>query len=205
MRGIWTALVTPFNDKNELDLDAYKRILRDQKDAGVTGVIPCGTTGESPTLTEAEKKVLIQTALEELKGSQVKVYAGTGSNDTAQTVAFSKWASDQGVDGLLIVTPYYNKPTQAGLKAHFRAVADAVSCEVMLYNVPGRTGVSLTSDTIAELAEHPRITSIKEATGNPAFTSEIQAALAKAGQKLLIFSGDDATFLPLLSVGADGV
>ena len=205
MRGVWTALVTPFNDKNELDLDAFRRILRDQKAARITGVIPCGTTGESPTLSAAEKKTLIQTALQELKGSGVKIIAGTGSNYTAETIELSKWASEQGVDGVLIVTPYYNKPSQAGLEAHFRAIADVIQCELMLYNVPGRTGVSLTASTIASLATHPRIRSLKEATGNTAFTSEIIDELSLRKQSLDILSGDDATYLPLLSVGAVGV
>lgn len=205
MRGVFTALVTPFNSKNELDLEAFKRILQDQRDAGVAGVIPCGTTGESPTLSKDEKKKLILTALETLKGSGVKVLAGTGSFDTSETVEFSRWASDQGVDGLLVVTPYYNKPSQAGLVAHFRAVADAVSCPVMLYNVPGRTGISLTAETVTELARHPRITSIKEATANVAFASEILDQLRLGNSLMTVLSGDDAAFLPLLSVGSHGV
>lgn len=205
MRGLWTALITPFLSSNEIDFDSYRTILRDQRDAGVTGVIPCGTTGESPTLSLEEKKKLISFTLTELKGSGVSVIAGTGSNNTAETVALSAWASEQGVAGVLVVTPYYNKPSQTGLEAHFRAVADAVTCEVMLYNVPGRTGVSLTSDTIARLSRHERIRSIKEATGNVAFTSEILDAVTRANSKLDVLSGDDATFLPMLSVGATGL
>lgn len=205
MRGVYTALITPFNKSNEVDLDAFKRVLCDQVEAGVAGVIPCGTTGESPTLTQQEKKLLITTCVNTLRGTNIKVLAGTGSNSTPDTIEFSKWASDQGVDGLLIVTPYYNKPSQTGLQAHFRQVADAVSCEVMLYNVPGRTGVSLTPESISELSTHPRITSLKEATGNVAFTSEIIDALGAKGRKMDILGGDDATFLPLLSVGAVGV
>jgi 4-hydroxy-tetrahydrodipicolinate synthase len=205
MKGVWTALVTPFNSQNELDLAAYRRILKDQREAGVAGVVPCGTTGETPVLTVQEKKTLIETAMQELKGSGVKVMAGTGSNNTAESVEFSRWASDLGVDAILVVTPYYNKPTQAGLEAHFRAVADAVKCEVVLYNVPGRTGVSLTAETVARLAAHPKITTIKEATGNTAFTTEILDALALQKQSIDILSGDDATFLPLLSAGAVGV
>jgi 4-hydroxy-tetrahydrodipicolinate synthase len=205
MRGVFTSLVTPFKSHNELDLEAFKRILLDQKDARVAGVIPCGTTGETPTLSEHEKKQLIRTALDTLKGSGIKVLAGTGSNDTASTVTFSKWASDQGVDGLLVVTPYYNKPSQAGLLAHFTAVADAVKCPVMLYNVPGRTGVSLTAETVTQLARHPRITSIKEATANVAFASEILDQLGRENLPMTLLSGDDAAYLPLLSIGAHGV
>lgn len=205
MRGIYTALVTPFDSQNELDLVAYKRIIEDQRDAGVAGVIPCGTTGESPTLSQDEKKKLILTAVEALKGSGVKVVAGTGSNDTEETVEFSRWASDQGVDGVLIVSPYYNKPSKHGLEAHFKAVADAVQCEVMLYNVPGRTGVSITPESIVKLSAHPKIRSCKEATGDVALTSEILDRLDQDGKKMDILSGDDATFLPLLAVGACGV
>ncbi len=205
MVGVWTALITPFNDRNEIDLEAFRKLLRDQRDAGVAGVIPCGTTGESPTLSADEKKTLIKAALDELKGSPVQVVAGTGSNSTPETVAFSKWASDQGVHGVLIVTPYYNKPSQNGLLDHFRAVADAVSCEVILYNVPGRTGVGLGAPTIVELAAHPRIRTIKEATGNVEFTSQILDLLSQKNLKMDVLSGDDATYLPLLSIGAVGV
>ena len=205
MRGVWTALVSPFNSSHELDLSAFKKILNDQREAKVTGVIPCGTTGESPTLSLAEKKTLIQTTLQELKGSGVKVVAGTGSNNTSETIEFSRWASDQGVDGVLLVTPYYNRPSQAGLEAHFLAVADQIKCEVVLYNVPGRTGVSLAAETVARLAAHPKIRTLKEASGNMALTSDILDHLSIAGKSMDILSGDDATYLPLLSVGAVGV
>ena len=205
MRGVFTALVSPFNSRNELDLVAFKKILEDQRDAGVAGVIPCGTTGESPTLNKDEKKKLISTAIETLKGSGVKVLAGTGSNNTADTVEFSRWASDQGVDGILVVTPYYNKPTQAGLEAHFRAVADAVKCDLMLYNVPGRTGINLSPETTVKLASHPRITSLKDAAGNLSITSETLDQLALAGSKMSVFSGDDDLYLPSLAVGGSGV
>jgi 4-hydroxy-tetrahydrodipicolinate synthase len=205
MRGIWTALITPFTDSNELDLPAFKKILQDQRAAGVTGVVPCGTTGEAPTLTTEEKKLLIRTAVDDLKGSGVQVVAGTGSHNTAETIVLSQWAEQQGVDGVLVVTPYYNKPSQAGLEAHFRQIAEAVNCEMILYNVPGRASVSLTAETIARLAVHPRIGTLKEATGNVAFTSEILDLLQTENGQLEILSGDDATFLPLLSVGAVGV
>jgi 4-hydroxy-tetrahydrodipicolinate synthase len=143
--------------------------------------------------------------LDELKGSAVRVFAGTGSNNTAETVELSRWATEQGAHGVLVVTPYYNKPSQAGLLAHFRAVADAVRGEVMLYNVPGRTGVSLAPETVVSLAAHPRIRSLKEATGSVAFTSEILDQLGAANAKLDVLSGDDATYLPMLAVGATGV
>ncbi|MBY0469790.1 4-hydroxy-tetrahydrodipicolinate synthase [bacterium] len=205
MRGVYTALVTPMQKDGSLDLDAYKTILKQQLAAKVDGVVVCGTTGESPTLDEDEKKQLIQTALDELRGSKVKVIAGTGSNDTADSVSFSKWASSKGVDGVLVVTPYYNKPSQAGLEKHFLAVADAISCDLILYNVPGRTGVSIAPETVLRLVEHKRITTLKEATGNIPVTSDILEKLHRNQKSIDVLSGDDLTFLPLLSAGAVGV
>lgn len=207
MKGVFTALVSPFDPQGGLDLGAFRKILESQAEAGVAGVIPCGTTGESPTLSQDEKQTLIRTAIETLRGTKVRVLAGTGSNDTVETVRFSRWASDQGVAGVLVVTPYYNKPSQAGLRAHFLAVAEAVSCDVMLYNVPSRTGVSLTAETVVQLANHPRIRSLKEASAHVAFASEILDLLARtaAGSGFDLLAGDDAAYLPLLSVGAAGV
>jgi 4-hydroxy-tetrahydrodipicolinate synthase len=179
MKGVYTALVTPFDSHGALDLKAFRKILDDQIDAKVAGVIPCGTTGETPTLSVEEKQKLIHLSVEACRGTGVKVLAGTGTNNTEETVSFSKWASDQGVDGILVVTPYYNKPSQAGLVDHFLAVAREVSCEIMLYNVPGRTGVSLSTQSICDLAEHPRITSLKEASGSVPFTSEILDCIRK--------------------------
>jgi 4-hydroxy-tetrahydrodipicolinate synthase len=205
MKGVYTALISPFTNAGALDLPAYKRILEDQAAAGVAGVIPCGTTGETPTLTVAEKQTLISTALEVLKGTQVKVLAGTGNSNTEETVQFSRWASDLGVHGVLVVTPYYNKPSQTGLVEHFLAVAQAVNCEVMLYNVPGRTGVSLSASTTCNLAEHPRITTIKDATGDINVANDLIDCLTVHNHKMDILSGDDATYLALMSVGAVGV
>lgn len=205
MKGVYTALVTPFEENGKIDRGAFRALLQSQKSAQVSGVVICGTTGESPTLSLEEKKTLIQLALEEFSGSRCAVIAGTGSNDTEETVEFSRWASQQGVAGVLVVTPYYNKPTPGGMLAHFRAVADAVSCEVILYNVPGRTGSSLSPAIIVDLARHPRIRTIKEATGNVELTSQILDAVQKAGQQIDILSGDDCTFWPLLAVGAVGV
>lgn len=206
-RGVWTALVTPFKSDLSVDLEAFKRLLRDQREAGVAGVIPCGTTGESPTLSEAEKKTLIETALREMEGSPTRVFAGTGSNDTATSVDLSRWAAQAGAHGVLVVTPYYNRPTHAGMLKHYFAIAEAVSgrtCEVMVYNVPGRTGVSLAAPTITALAEHPSIRSLKEATGNTAFASEVLWALREAGRSIQLLSGDDATYLSFLAVGGVG-
>ncbi len=204
MRGIYTALITPFTPSDEIDYPAFGKILADQKASRLAGVVVNGTTGESPCTSMDEKKKMIEFALAELRGSGVKVIAGTGSNDTRESVQFSKWASDAGVDAVLLVTPYYNKPQQAGLESHFLAIADAIRCEAILYNVPGRTGVSLTVESVVKLAAHPRIRSIKEATGNLAFTSELLDALSAAGKSMDVLSGDDPTFLGLLSIGAVG-
>jgi len=205
IQGIITALVTPFQSDGSLDLATFDRLIRDQIDAGVSAIIPCGTTGESPTLSGEEKKTLISEAIRICRGSSTAVIAGTGSNNTQETVTLSRWASQEGADAVLIVTPYYNKPSHAGMLTHFIQVADAVQCPVMLYNVPGRTGVSLSPETAAKLSQHPRIRFLKEASGNVALTSEFLDQLRLAGSSLEIFSGDDATFLPLLSVGAKGV
>jgi 4-hydroxy-tetrahydrodipicolinate synthase len=204
-KGVFTAIVTPFLPSGEIDWKSYRELLKAQKAARVAGVIPCGTTGESPTLTKEEKKKLITVTLEELKGSGLKVMAGTGSNSTAETIELSSWASDQGVDGVLVVVPYYNKPSQTGLISHFTQVADRVKCDVVLYNVPSRTVAALTAETVAELACHPRIAAIKEATGNLAFDSEIIEALRLEKTELALLSGDDLTFLPFLALGGDGV
>ncbi len=203
MHGVWTALITPFNESSQLDLSAFKRILQEQVRAGVSGVIPCGTTGEAPTLSREEKKILIQTSLQELKGTSVQVVAGVGTSNTQETLELATWAAQAGVAGLLVVTPYYNKPSQAGLESHFLSIAEAVSCEVILYNVPGRTGVSLTAETVVRLAKHPRIRTLKE--GQIPLASEIFDLAARNGLSIDLLSGDDSNYLPLLSIGGAGV
>ena len=197
-------MVTPFDKNGNLDLAAWRRLLRRQVKAGIAGVIPCGTTGEAPALTLEEKETLIGTALEEVSGSRTQVIAGTGSNNAALTIETSKRAAALGVDGILVVTPYYNKPSQAGMLTHFLSVADAVDCQVVPYNVPSRTGVCLEPETIAELAAHPRITALKEATGSMAFAANVMDHLFQAGRTLNLLSGDDATFFPFLCMGGVG-
>lgn len=203
--GVWTALVTPFAADGSLDLDAYRRIVRAQVAAKVAGVVPCGTTGESPTLSREERRALIQACVEETKGTATRVMAGTGSNDTEETIELTREAESLGASAALVVAPYYNKPSQDGLLAHFRAVADAVKIPIVLYNVPGRTGVAISAKTIAELAAHPRINAIKEATGDLTFQSEVMDQLALAGRKLDLLSGDDLTYLAFLAQGGHGV
>ncbi|HTL13001.1 MAG TPA: 4-hydroxy-tetrahydrodipicolinate synthase [Bdellovibrionota bacterium] len=205
LKGVWTALVTPFNDGLAVDYDVLARLLDRQVEAGVAGVVPCGTTGETPTLTLDERKAVIEFTLRRLRGTGVKVMAGTGGNDTASTIAFSKWARQAGADALLVVVPYYNKPTQNGLHNHFTKVASAVDCPVMLYNVPGRTGARLELDTILRLAAIKNVLAIKEASGDVGLVTDLVTQLQEDGQDLAVLSGDDPIFLPSLAAGAVGV
>lgn len=203
--GVYTALATPFLDNGPIDENSFRKLVRFQIESGVSGVVPCGTTGESPTLSTDEKHRLISIAVEECKGSKTQVMAGTGSNDTEETVALSCWAADHGADSLLIVTPYYNKPSQRGLEEHFRAVASAVKIPIVVYNVPSRTGVSIAVDTLIRLLEIPNISAIKEASGNVEFSCELISRAKEAGRALSVLTGDDTTFLPHLAAGGDGV
>lgn len=209
IRGVYTALVTPFENSGAIDLPAFRRLLKKQVMAKVSGVIPCGTTGETPTLTQDEKKLLIETALEECKGTGVQVFAGSGTNNTIESVNLSSWASEMGVDGLLVVTPYYNKPNPVGMRAHFRAISEAVKCKIMLYYVPARTGSFLSVEMMAELARLPNICAIKEASGNLSFTSDLIDSLIQLklenGKEVDVLSGDDSAFAALFCVGATGV
>lgn len=202
--GVFTALITPFDATGSIDWDGFKKLVSAQIESGVSGVVPCGTTGESPTLSLEEKRKVIETCVTMTKGTSLRVIAGTGSNQTRESVEFSKWASDVGVDGVLVVTPYYNKPTQAGLIQHFTTIADAVSCEVVLYNVPGRTGVCLSSESIARLSKHSKINHIKEATGDCVFAGKILNDCRAQETEITLLSGDDPTYWPLLQCGAKG-
>lgn len=204
--GVITAIVTPFQEDGSIDWEAYSILVERQIKAGIHAIVPNGTTGESPTLSTQEKETLFRRTVELCKGSQTRVLAGTGSNSTADSIALSKIAVSCGVDGVLLVVPYYNKPTQEGLIAHFTAIATAVpSVEAVLYNVPGRTITSLEARTIATLAKQPNIRAIKEATGDLKFLNEIQTALKATSQTLNFLSGDDPTYLPFLERGGDGI
>jgi 4-hydroxy-tetrahydrodipicolinate synthase len=164
-RGTFTALITPFKSAGAIDFESFERLLHDQIAAGVQGVVVLGTTGESPTVTDSEREELIRFAIQRAKGRTL-VLAGTGSNSTDRCVHESKRAAALGADALLVVNPYYNKPMQAGLLAHFRTIADAVDVPLILYNILGRTGVNLATETLVRLAEHPRIIGVKEASGD---------------------------------------
>lgn len=195
-----TAMVTPFHDSGDLDLDAAVELANWLVENGSEGLVLAGTTGESPTLTESEELVLFRSVRDAVS---VPILAGTGSNSTASAVEHTKRASDTGVDGILSVTPYYNKPSQAGLDAHFRAVAAATDLPVVLYDIPARTGRKISTGTILGLArEVPNIVGLKDAAGDPGETARL---IARAPAGFEVYSGDDALTLPLLSVGAVGV
>lgn len=199
-KGVYTAIITPFS-KGAIDYDSYFRLLDLQIQAGVDGVVPCGTTGESPTLGHDEHSELIQKTVQ-YANKRIRVIAGTGSNSTKEAVQLTEQACKDGVDGVLSVNPYYNKPTQDGLTRHFQEIADHSSVGVMLYNIPGRTGVMLSIETVQKLAEHKNIVSIKEATGDLGFMARLRAVLPK---DFTMLSGDDNLTLPLLSIGGAGV
>jgi 4-hydroxy-tetrahydrodipicolinate synthase len=200
-RGAYTALVTPFRD-DRFDEKAYTRLLEEQIAAGIAGVIPVGTTGESATLDMAEHLRVIELTVQVVKG-RIPVFAGTGSNATAEAVYLTREAEARGVDGLLVVTPYYNKPSQAGLVAHYAKIAEATKLPVITYSVPGRTGIELAVDAMAQLAARcPNIVAIKEAGGSIERFSQLRQALP---ERIAILSGDDSMTLPALAVGAVGV
>ena len=198
--GSFTALYTPFNDAGSVDLEAYRALCQRLLDAGV-GLVPCGTTGETPALSAAEYDGLVRCAVE-TSGGRRPVIAGTGSNSTAATIAQTRHAKELGADVALVVVPYYNKPPQASLKAHFEAVADEGGLPVMLYNVPSRTSRNMEVDTILALAEHPNIVAVKEASGD---IDQIQRICLGAPENFWVLSGDDALTLPLIRAGGHGV
>ena len=198
--GAATAIVTPFKD-GKIDYEAYTRLVEWQIAEGISAIVVAGTTGEGSTLTDSEHKDIIKYTVE-LVNRRVPVIAGTGSNDTSYAIELSKYADSVGVDGLLLVTPYYNKATQKGLIESFKAVADAVNTPIVLYNVPSRTGCNLTPESCAILAEHENIVAIKEASGNISQIAKL-ASLTKG--KLDIYSGDDNQIVPVLSLGGKGV
>ena len=196
--AVLTAMVTPFTPDGALDLDAAARVATKLVDEGNDGLVISGTTGESPTTSDEEKDRLLRAVLEAV-GNRAHVIAGVGTNDTAHTVELAKHAEKAGAAGVLLVTPYYSKAPQAGLLAYFTAAADATGLPAMLYDIPGRSGIPIESETILRLAEHPRIVAMKDAKGDlPASTAVI------AQTDLAYYSGDDVLNLPLLAIGAVG-
>src|SRR5438046_3254413 len=201
VRGTFTALVTPFRN-GAIDVAAFEKLIENQIAVGITGIVAVGTTGESPTLSHEERQELIRLAVATAK-KRCQVLAGTGSNATQHAVADTKTAEKLGADGALLVAPYYNKPSQEGLFHHFKTIADATALPIMLYNIPGRCGVDIASDTVTRLAKECRnIVTIKEASGSVERVSELRARLPES---FSILSGDDSLTLPFMSVGAAGV
>lgn len=199
--GSSVAIVTPMSADGQVDFGALRALIDWHIEQGTDALVVAGTTGESATLAKDEHVAVIEAAVKATAG-RVPVIAGTGSNSTAQTIELSSLVNSLGVDGYLVVTPYYNKPPQAGLIRHFAAVADAVSKPVMLYNVPGRTGVDMLPETVAELAKHPQIFAIKEATGDLQRVSRIREL---CGDDFRLYSGDDPTSREFMLLGGDGV
>jgi 4-hydroxy-tetrahydrodipicolinate synthase len=199
--GVGTALVTPFGRNGALDDAAVRRLGRRQVDAGVHFLAPCGTTGENPTLSHDERLRIIEILVDEVKG-QVPILAGAGGYDTKEVIHLAAEFEKRGVSGLLSVTPYYNKPTQEGLYQHYRAIAESTPLPIVVYNVPGRTGVNVEVATLARLAELPNIVGVKEASGN--MTQMCEVARAVPGD-FIVLSGDDALTLPLMAVGGHGI
>ena len=199
--GAAVAIITPMRADGSVDFEELGRIIDDQIDNGTDAIVICGTTGESPTMTDEEHTACIRYAVKKTAG-RVPVIAGTGSNDTKYAIWLSRQAQADGADALLLVTPYYNKTSQAGLIAHYTAIADAVDLPCILYNVPSRTGCNLTAASLAQLAKHPNINAVKEASGNISQVAEIAAA---CGEELNIYSGNDDQIVPLLALGGKGV
>ncbi len=204
LRGCGTALVTPFRADGSIDEECFKRLVERQIKNGVKILIPCGTTGESATMSEEEDERVIKMCVEVAHESKAKVIAGTGSNSTASAIAYTRRARELGADGALVVAPYYNKPTQEGMFAHFSEIAKSVKkFPLMLYNVPGRTASNISAETCVRLAmEFENIVAVKEASGN---FSQIMQICQNRPKNFKVFSGDDATTLPLISIGADGL
>lgn len=196
--GSLVALVTPFRN-GAVDVDKLEDLVELHIEAGTNGIVPCGTTGESATLSHEEHELVIGTVIRRADG-RVPVIAGTGSNSTSEAIRLTRFAKEAGADGALLITPYYNKPTQRGLVQHYEAIAAEVDLPMILYNVPGRTGVNMLPETVIRCAEIPNVVGVKEASGSVDAAVEILR-----GSRLTLLSGDDSLTLPLISVGAKGV
>lgn len=208
LRGVYTALVTPMKDNGDVNYDAFRELVRFQIEGGIHGLLPLGTTGETPTLLREEQDKLIKIAVEEARG-KLPVIAGTGSNSTHHTIENTKRAKDLGADAVLIVTPYYNKPNDAGILAHFEASAKAVDIPILVYNIASRTGRNITPDLMKKISHIPTIIGVKESSGDinqiGDMIHHVAAPLKAAGRSFSILSGDDAYILPLCAMGGDGI
>jgi 4-hydroxy-tetrahydrodipicolinate synthase len=199
--GCGTALVTPFRRDLSLDEEALRRLVRRQIDAGIDFLVPCGTTGESPTLSHAEQLRVVEIVVAEAQG-KTPVVAGAGGNDTAHVIELARDFQRLGADGILSVSPYYNRPTQEGLYQHYKAIAAAVELPIIVYNIPGRTGVNVEPSTMARLAQIANIVGVKEASGS---ISQMAVLLANVPRDFVVLSGDDGITLPLMALGGRGV
>lgn len=199
-KGCGTAIITPFNE-NGVNFDEFKKMIEFQISEGADALIVCGTTGEASTMSVDERKKTIKFAVE-VANKRIPIIAGTGANCTASAIEFTKWAETTGVDGCLVVTPYYNKTTQGGLIAHFKAIAESTRLPIILYSVPSRTGVNITPETCLELSKISNIVAIKEASGNLSQIAEIKALCR---ENLHVYSGNDDQIIPILSLGGIGV
>jgi len=200
-QGSMVAIVTPFKNDGSFDEEAYRQLIDFQIENGTDVIVPCGTTGESATLDFDEHEYVIKVCIEHVN-KRIQVIAGTGANNTAEAIHLSKNAKKMGADGLLLVCPYYNKPSQEGIYQHYKKLAEEVALPQVLYNVPGRTGINMAADTTVRLAEFSNIVAIKEASGSLTQVSEI---LARAGEKIDVLSGDDFLTFPMMACGAKGV
>ena len=198
--GAFTALITPFKN-GEVDVEALEGLVEFQIRQGIHGLVPCGTTGETPALSEEEDRIVVETVVRVTAG-RVPVVAGTGSNSTQMAIKYTRMAEEAGADGSLQVAPYYNKPTQEGLYRHFAAIAESTSLPLILYNIPGRTSVTLSPETTARLAEIPNVLGVKDSTLSMNMMSDTRAL---CGEDFVILSGDDPMTLPMISLGGDGV
>jgi 4-hydroxy-tetrahydrodipicolinate synthase len=198
--GTFTALVTPFRN-GEVDVEALEGMVEFQIQHGVSGLVPCGTTGETPAMSEAEDRVVVETVMRVANG-RVPVIAGTGSNSTDMAIKYTRMAQEVGADGSLQVAPYYNKPTQEGLYRHFAAIAESTDLPLVLYNIPGRTGVTISAETMARLAEIPNIVGVKDSTLSMNMISDM---ISLCGEEFDVLSGDDPMTLPLIALGGRGV
>jgi len=201
LRDCGTALVTPFKSDTQLDLEAFRKLIRWQLDSGIHFLVPSGTTGESVTLNEEEYRKVIRTCVETAAGA-VPVVAGAGTNNTAQAIHMATIAQQEGADALLAVTPYYNKPTQEGLVLHFSKIAESISLPVVLYNVPGRTIINITAETALRLAQVDNIIALKEASGD---LGQVMQILNRRPSDFVVLSGDDSLTLPIMAMGGEGI
>jgi|UniRef100_A0A7C5EM04 4-hydroxy-tetrahydrodipicolinate synthase len=200
LQGAITAIVTPFKN-GKFDEEAYRELIEFQIKGGINGIVPCGTTGESATLSHAEHKRVVEVCVDQVK-KRVPVVAGTGSNNTAEALELTQHAEAAGADYALMITPYYNKPTQEGLYQHYKTIAQKTRIPIVMYNVPSRTSVNLLPETVARLMDFPNIVGLKEATGDLKQCAKI---MELCGDRLTLLSGDDFTVLPLLAIGGKGV